>query len=131
MKTFNTIIFFVAGAVLIYTAWTTPGLQPLHSFTGGFLIGMGVTNTITMWFDNRISLSMRVLVPCDECGRKVPNDLINALVENDGKKDMCAVCGLKAMNKAMGLPEDAPFSGRLAKRFYKLTVKHYKKTKQL
>lgn len=121
---------FGAAGVLIYNSVQNGGIF-LLSLTGGFLIGAGLANLFTIWLDTRFPFSVRMLVECHECHRKIPNDFINALIADGENKNMCALCGLIAMNKAMGLPADAPFTGRLAKQMYKRTLKYYKKTKQL
>jgi len=71
------------------------------------------------------------IATCHGCKRTLPNDLINAFVTNDEVMDLCAVCALKERNKVLGVSEDVPFTGTMAKQFYDRTVEHYKKTNQL
>lgn len=70
------------------------------------------------------------IVTCMGCDRTVPNDYINALVEGDKVTYLCAVCALKQRNEALGVPEDTPFTGSIAKFMYVKTVKYYKETGQ-
>lgn len=72
---------------------------------------------------------------CQGCERTVPNHLINALIASGDDGDvketlLCAVCALKERNEVVGLKEGTPFTGTLAKQFYKETVEYYKKTNQ-
>jgi len=131
MTIYNTTIFFLAGAILTYTQITTPGPQFIHSFVGGFLIGMGIVNVIKMCFERRLPIDWNNLAQCMGCKRTIPNDLINALIVSDKEvRDLCAVCGLNQRNEAAGLPHGTLFTGTMAKRFYKATLKYYKQTKQ-
>jgi len=70
------------------------------------------------------------MAKCQVCKRELPNDLINAFIENDKCTDMCAVCALKARNSACGLPLNTPFTGTLANEFYQKTIKYYEDTGQ-
>lgn len=68
---------------------------------------------------------------CQDCRRTLPNSLINAFIEDDkAVQDLCAICALVRRNKAAGLPEDAMFTGELAKNFYERTLLYYEKTNQ-
>ena len=69
---------------------------------------------------------------CQDCKRSLPNSLVNAFIE-DGKEvqSICALCALLRRNKAAGLPEDAMFTGEMAKSFHERTLLYYKETKQL
>ncbi len=56
---------------------------------------------------------------CNICKYEFSAYLIQPMVTNKGRSEMCPLCALKNRNKACGFPEDTPFTGTIASQLHR------------